>query len=136
VSANEGIYKMKKIPKLLLIVSWGYILFGLISMVDLIFVKHFDLNNEMLSKFTFPPIFTVAFIICSILVNILCGIAFLKGFQWSRILYVFFGVLGHLISYLDTHSVASVLTSFILFILVSVYIYSPGSNQYFNEKKN
>ena len=80
-----------------------------------------------------PLQYTINFIGLSIM--IISGIAMLKGFNWARLLYVTWSILGIIIAFFTSPMKAILLPGLVFLAIVIFFLFRPIANEYFKTSK-
>ncbi|PJZ50723.1 hypothetical protein [Leptospira saintgironsiae] len=128
---------MKIKPVSITIISWILIVLSGVGMVSSIVT--YSVNEqaiEILKQTSHIPL-QIQFLIAgtALIVQAICGIGFLQGLNWSRILFVVSSIAGILYSYLTSPIKVTLIFSVVFFGVVCFFLFRPISNKFFGNQK-
>ena len=134
---------MRTRPTSITVVAWILILLGGISLVTTTLVINSAMINklmidnpaarELMSKSPIPIPVQYAMAYAGLLVMLVSGIAMLKGQNWGRWLYVVGTAAGFLIGVITSPLKETMIPGFVVFVVVSFFLFRPKANQYFSD---
>jgi hypothetical protein len=125
---------MEKRPTSLTVIAWLLIVLNLIGLA-LVFVMG---SNPAMLKATeqmhVSLVFLQAWSVVGTIINLLCAYGILKGLPWSRVLYVVWGIIGLGVSAYSSPNKASVVLGLIIFVIISVFLWTNTANDWFQAR--
>ncbi len=122
---------MQHRPTSLTIIGWFLIVtsaFGLLGMLRTI-------NNPMVTRIyahsPLPLSVHLAIGVAGALITIVCGFGVLKGFNWSRFVYVGWSLIGFAISFATIPVMSFVLLGLAFFLVMVFFLFRPAANDWF-----
>lgn len=68
------------------------------------------------------------------IVTLICAYGILKGFPWSRVLYVSWGIIGLIVGAYISPMKAGLVLSLIVLIVVSIFLWTNNANDWFQAR--
>ena len=126
---------MIKRPTSITVIAWILIAIGCLSTITtMLTINNPEVINMMKkSPMPIPLQYTINFIGLSIM--IISGIAMLKGFNWARLLYVTWSILGIIIAFFTSPMKAILLPGLVFLAIVIFFLFRPIANEYFKTSK-
>jgi hypothetical protein len=135
-----GRQPMQTRPTSITVIAWILILMGGISLVTTTLMMDTVMNNpaarELLSKSAISVPVQYAMTYAGLLVMLVSGVAILKGQNWGRWLYVIGTVLGFLIGIMTSPLKEAMIPGFIVFVVVTFFLFRPNANKYFSGQES
>jgi len=127
-----------KRPTSVSVIAWILIVMSGISLVT----STFTLNNpiaretatEIMAKSLIPIPLQFVMLYAGLLITVVSGIAMLKRQNWARLLYVFWGAMGFMISVLTSPMKPMMIPGIIFFLVVAFFLFRPKANEYFSTR--
>jgi len=66
-----------------------------------------------------------------LIVTVMCGIAMLKGQNWSRYLYVIWSIIGTVIGITTSPMKAVMIPGIVVFLVIAFFLFRPKANAFF-----
>src|SRR5207245_383593 len=89
--------------------------------------------RDLISKSPIPVPVQYAMIYVALLIMLVSGVAMLKGQNWGRWLYVIGTAAGFLIGIITSPLKEAMIPGFVVFVVVSFFLFRPKANQYFSD---
>ena len=118
-------------PTSLTIIGWLLIVFGAFGLISQLTMQNNPAVQQMLAESPLPASAHLALGIIGGLVGLASGYGVLKGLNWSRYLYVGWGVIGMLISFLAVAFTSIMIISLIVFGVFAFFLFRPAANAWF-----
>jgi hypothetical protein len=123
---------MQQRPVSLTIIGWFLIV---TSGLGLLFMP-FAFNNPMTTRiYAQSPLPASAHLTIGViggLITVACGFGILKGFNWSRFVYVSWSLIGFAISITTLPVKSMILLSLPFFAVIVFFLFRPTANAWFN----
>lgn len=131
---------MRTRPTSITVIAWILILMGGISLVTTTLMISPVTNNpairELMSKSPVPVPVQYAMTYVALLVMLVSGVAMLKGQNWGRWLYVVGTALSFLIGIMTSPLKAAMIPGFVVFVVVTFFLFRPKANKYFSDQES
>ena len=132
---------MRTRPTSITVIAWILILMGGISLVTTtLVINSAVIDNpavqELMGKSPIPVPVQHAMTYIGLLVMLISGVAMLKGQNWGRWLYVVGTALGFLIGILTSPIKEAMIPGFVVFVVVTFFLFRPKANQYFSDQES
>ena len=111
----------------LLVVSAGLSLFGLLTL------SSNPLAQSMIQQTGIPLAAHIALSVIGIVVTLISGYGVLKGFDWARLLYVGYSVLGLVIGLAISPYPSATLIGLVFLAVVAFFLFRPAANAWFGK---
>ncbi len=121
-------------PTSLTIIGWLLILFGAFGLISQLTMQNNPAVQQMLAESPLPPSAHLALGVIGGLVGIVSGFGILKGLNWSRYLYVGWGVIGLLISFLTMPFTSFLLLGLVMLGVFAFFLFRPAANAWFTRE--
>ncbi len=124
---------MNKRPISITLIAWYLIIASLFGMIMLLTTLHNPTVQASLKQSTLPIPVQLTWISISAMVNLICGVALLKGKNWARFTYLTVGFLSFAMSLLTMHASMrlAALPGIVVFIILICFLFTPKANIYF-----
>ena len=123
---------MEKRPTSVTIIAWIIIISALFSLYGITTMTRNPIAARMLAQSPLPLSVHVGFALLGSAVTLVAGYGVLKGYPWSRWLYIGWGVLSVVFS-LVTVPIISVVVVTVLFLMVmAFFLFRPAANDWFS----
>lgn len=126
---------MQKRPTLITIVAWLFIIMGTISAITTTAMSNHPMVLEAMRKSPLPLPLQWGMAYAGMLVMIIAGVAFLKGRNWGRYLYLIWSVTGFAIGFAISPMSMTMVPGLVYFLVVITLLFLPQSNAYFSRPK-
>jgi hypothetical protein len=124
---------MDKRPLSLTIIAWLLIVTSVFGIISGLMMGSNEVASAMVAESPLPVGAHQAIGILSSVIALVCGVGVLKGWNWSRYVYVVAGVLG-LVFNLVTVPMVSMIILGLLFLGVFVFfMFRPAANAWFTQ---
>jgi len=84
-----------------------------------------------MSQGALPVGVQVAMTYVGLAITIVCAIAMLKGQNWGRMLYVVWGAIGFVITFVTSPMRAAMLPGLVVFAVIVYFLFRPAANAFF-----
>jgi phosphoglycerol transferase MdoB-like AlkP superfamily enzyme len=122
---------MEKRPTSVTAIAWITIISGLIGFYGVLMQPRNPVAARLIAQSPLPMSVHMAFGGIGAIVTLVAGYGMLKGYPWSRWLYVGWGIVALIFS-LVTVPIISILAVSLLFILViAFFLFRPAANAWF-----
>lgn len=121
-------------PKSVTVIAWIIIITSIVAIPMFLVNLNDPKFKEALSKQTFPMSILYIQLGIEVLVRLASGIGMLKAQDWSRYLYLTWGLLGLILATFTFSYKTAVIPSIIVLGLIAFFLYRPAANQYFTQK--
>jgi hypothetical protein len=111
----------------LLVVSAGFSLFGLLTL------SSNPLAQSIIQQTGIPLAAHMALSVVGIVVTLISGYGVLKGFDWARLLYVGYSVLGLVIGLAISPYPSATLIGLVFLAVVAFFLFRPAANAWFGK---
>ncbi|MFC1825616.1 hypothetical protein ACFL9T_23130 [Thermodesulfobacteriota bacterium] len=122
---------MEKRPTSVTVVGWILIIMSGISLITSTLTLNSPATDELMSQSPMPIFLQYAIMYLGLLITLVSGIAMLKGGNWARFLYVIWSVVGFMIGLATSPVIVMMIPGFVIFVIVTVFLFRPKANQYF-----
>ncbi len=122
---------MNKRPLSVSIIAWLLIVFGALSAVAIPFTLGNPMTQELMAKSMVPIPVQYFMMFAGVLISIVTGIFMLKGANWARMLYIIWGALGFLFSFITSPAKAAVIPGFVIYLIVAFFLLRPKATAFF-----
>lgn len=125
---------MDKRPLSLTIIAWIMVIGGVFGLYSSLTIGSNDLARQIIEE-SGGSIFVqqVAGVIGCI-VSLACAYGIFKGQPWSRVLYVAWGVIGIIVSYLSAPIISAIVVSALFVAVISFFLFRPAADRWFAAK--
>jgi hypothetical protein len=131
---------MRTRPTSITVIAWILIAMGGISVITTTLMIDTVMNDpaarELLNKSPVPIPVQYAMTYVGLLAMLVSGVAMLKGQNWGRWLYVVGTALGFLIGILTSPIKEAMIPGFVVFVVVTFFLFRPKANQYFSDQES
>jgi len=131
---------MRTRPTSITVIAWILIVTGGISLVTTTLMIDTIMTDpaarELMSKSAIPVPVQYAMTYAVLLVMLVSGIAMLRGQNWGRWLYVIGTALGFLIGIMTSPLKEAMIPGFIVFAVVTFFLFRPNANKYFSGQES
>lgn len=128
---------MKNRPTSVTVIAWILIAMGAISATatTITALLHNPMAREIMNKSPIPIPVQYAMSYAGLLIAIGSGIAMLKGCNWARFLYVFWGIFGFAVGIATSPMKIAMLPGLVVFAVIVFFLFRPKANAYFSPPK-
>ena len=131
---------MRTRPTSITVIAWILIARGGISVITTTLMIDTVMNDpaarELLNKSPVPIPVQYAMTYVGLLAMLVSGVAMLKGQNWGRWLYVVGTALGFLIGILTSPIKEAMIPGFVVFVVVTFFLFRPKANKYFSDQES
>ena len=123
---------MQQRPISLSIIGWFLIVTSALSLLYMPFMLNNPIATRMYAQSPLPASAHLALGVIGGLITVACGYGILKGFNWSRFLYVGWSLIGFAISLATLPATSFILLGLAFFAVVVFFLFRPAANAWFN----
>lgn len=137
---------MRTRPTSITVIAWILILWGGISLITMTLVINNGMIDrvmvdnpaarELMNKSLIPIPVQYAVAYTDFLIRLVAGVAMLKGQNWGRWLYVVGAAAGFLIGIITSPLKVAMIPGFVVFVVVTIFLFRPKANQYFADQES
>ena len=124
---------MEKRPTSLTIIAWIMIISALFSLYSATTMTKNPVSAQILARSPLPASAHVAFAVFGSVATLIAGYGVLKGYPWSRWLYLGLGVLSLIFSVVTVPIISVIVLSVVFLIVIAFFLFRPAANRWFNQ---
>ena len=125
---------MEKRPVSLTIVGGLLIILALLGLYGVATMGSNAIALNMLKQMHVPLALEQGWGALGALVNLVCAYGILKGLPWSRVLYVFWGIIGIIVSFYISPMKAAVVVGLIILVVIAAFLWTNSANDWFSAR--
>ena len=125
---------MEKRPMSLTIIAWLLIALTALGLVGAFTMGSNPAMTKALEQMNMSLAMYQAWVVAGSIVNLICAYGFLKGYPWSRVLYVVWGVIGLIVSFYISPMKAALVLSLVILVVISIFLFSEKANEWFSAR--
>lgn len=118
-------------PTSLTIIGWLLIVMSAFSLISQFTMQDNPVAHQLLAQSPLPAAVHIALGVFGSLVAAISGYGILKGFNWSRYLYVGWSLIGQMIGFLTSPFMAIMLLSLLMVGVFAFFLFRPAANSWF-----
>jgi hypothetical protein len=118
-------------PTSLTIIGWFLIVMGVFSLISQMTMQDNPIAQQLLEQSPLPASVHMVLGYIGALVSGVSGYGVLKGFNWSRYLYVGWSLVGLLIGLLTLPMTSILLISLLMLGVFAFFLFRPAANAWF-----
>jgi hypothetical protein len=122
---------MEKRPLSLTIIAWFLIIISLLGLYGVITMGSNPVAMKMLDQMHVSLMFQQVWGVISCIVNLVCAYGILKGFPWSRVLYVCWSLIGLVVGFYTSPMKVVLVVSVIFLVVIAAFLFSLRGNEWF-----
>ena len=122
---------MGKRPLSLTIVGWFLIVVSLFGFYGIATMGSNPVMLKMIEQSHMSLLFQQAWGTIGCIVTLICAYGILKGFPWSRVLYVGWGITGLVVGLYTSPMKYTALVSLVFLVVISAFLFSLSGNEWF-----
>jgi hypothetical protein len=122
---------MQQRPVSLTIIAWFLIVSAVISAFSSLSMGSNPMAAKILAQSPLPMSAHIAFALVGALLTLVCGYGILKGYDWSRWLYIGWSVLGFVFSFLTVPIISVIVIGVFFFLVIAFFLFRPAANKWF-----
>ena len=122
---------MGKRPLSLTIVGWFLIVVSLFGFYGIATMGSNPVMMKMIEQSHMSLLFQQAWGTIGCIVTLICANGILKGFPWSRVLYVGWGIIGLVVGLYTSPMKYTALVSLVFLVVISAVLFSLRGNEWF-----
>jgi hypothetical protein len=128
---GEGKEHMIKRPTSVTVIAWIVIISALFAAFGVFRIDSNPVAAKLLAQSPLPASVHMAFGIFGAVVCLIAGYGMLKGYPWSRWLYVGWGLIGLLFSYFTVPIMSVLVMSLVFLGIIAFFLFRPVANAWF-----
>jgi tetrahydromethanopterin S-methyltransferase subunit C len=125
---------MEQRPMSLTIIAWVLIALTALGLVGAFTMGSNPAMTKALEQMHMSLAMYQAWVVINSAVTLVCAYGFLKGYPWSRVLYVVWGVIGLVVGYSISPMKAAVLISLVVLVVVAFFLFRENANDWFQAR--
>jgi hypothetical protein len=122
---------MQQRPLSLSIIGWFMIAASAFGLLGLLFTMNNPVTVHIYARSPFPMPVHLAFGALGNLISIACGYGVLRGFNWSRFLYVAWSLIGFAFTLLTLPVATFIILGLAIFAVFVFFMFRPAANAWF-----
>jgi hypothetical protein len=125
---------MRERPRSVTVIGWILIVMGGVSGIQTTVGLSDPKTKELMSRFLMPIFISYTVSYLGLFVSLLCGIGMLKARNWARFLYVIWGAISLVITYVNWGTLPGkivLLPPLMFFLVITLSLFNPKVNEYF-----
>jgi hypothetical protein len=123
---------MQPRPTSITVISWILIVMGAISLISTTVMLNNPTVRELMGKNPIPIPLQFAISYAGLIIMIVSGSAMLKGFNWARLLYVIWSVVGFLVGIATSPVKLAMIPGLVIFLIIVFFLFRPAANAFFS----
>lgn len=127
---------MQQRPVSLTIIAWFLIVTAIISAFSSLSMGSNPMAAKLLAQSPLPISAHIAFALVGALVTLACGYGILKGYDWSRWLYIGWSVIGFVFSFVTVPIISIIVLGIFFFIVIAFFLFRPAANKWFRRAQS
>jgi hypothetical protein len=125
---------MEKRPLSLTIIGWLLIVFTLFGLYGVFTMGTNPVATKMLAQMHVSLLFEQVWGVIGAVINLACAYGILKGFPWSRVLYVIFGIISLVVSFYISPMKAAIVLGLVLLVVIAAFLWTNNANDWFQAR--
>jgi len=121
-----------KRPTSVSVIAWFLIVTSGISFVTSTVSLNNPMARELMAKSPLPIALQFMMLYVELAINIVSGIAMLKGQNWARFLYVGWSAIGFVIGILTSPMKTAMIPGLVILAIITFFLFRPKANEYFS----
>lgn len=126
---------MKDRPKSITIISWYFIIASFAGVISMYLNRDTPEIVKMMEQTAMPITMQYLMIVVGSIIMLVCGILMLKAMGSGRIIYVGWSMISLLIHTFTTPVMAMMVPAFVMFIIITFFLFRPKANEYFGSSE-
>lgn len=123
---------METRPTSVTVIAWIIIISALFSLYGITTMTRNPIAARMLAQSPLPLSVHVGFAVVGSAVTLVAGYGVLKGYPWSRWLYIGWGVLSLVFSLITVPVISVIVVTLLFLIVMAFFLFRPAANNWFN----
>src|SRR3954470_5225601 len=125
---------MAKRPTSITIIAWLLIAFTVLGLIGAFTMQSSPAMAAALAQMKMSLAMYQGWVVLNAIVTLICAYGFLKGYPWSRVLYVVFGVIGLVVGFYTSPMKAAILISLVILVLFAFFLFRENANDWFQAR--
>lgn len=122
---------MKKRPTSISVIAWYFIVSSPLALLFSIRGFNDPVAKQMMSQIPIPIPVQYLMACLGLVITFVCGIAMLKGRNWSRYLYVIWSIIIFVVNIIVSPFKVMMIPVIILLLVVVFFLFRPKANEFF-----
>ena len=119
-------------PTSITVVAWILIVLGVVSIVGLVLTIGNPQVQEFMARSTIPVPVQLFMSFAGMVMQLVCGVAFLRGYNWGRLLYLIASGFTIAAGFAISPVKLAIAPGIKLFAVVVIFLYRPAANSFFD----
>jgi hypothetical protein len=116
------------------VIAWLLIVLSLLGLVTVFAMGSNPAMVQAAQQMHMSMALLQAWSVLGTIINIACAYGILKGFPWSRVLYLLWGVIGLVVSFYTSPNKASVVLGLIILVVICGFLWTNTANDWFSAR--
>ena len=125
---------MAKRPTSITIIAWLLIALTVLGLIGAFTMGSNPAMAAALAQMKMSLAMYQGWIVLNSIVTLICAYGFLKGYPWSRVLYVVFGVIGLVVGFYTSPMKAAILISLVILVIFAFFLFRENANDWFQAR--
>ncbi len=123
---------MKERPTSITVIAWILIVMGVIALIASSISLNNPMTKDIMGRSPIPIPVQYVMMYAGLLVQLVSGIAMLKGQNWARFLYVIWSIIGLVVGFATSPMKTAIIPSVVIFLIIAFFLFRPAANEYFS----
>jgi len=125
---------MEKRPLSLTIIGWLLIVFTLFGLYSILTMGSNPMAMKMLAQMHVTLLFQQVWGTINCVITLICAYGILKGFPWSRVLYLVWGVISMGVAFYTSPIKSLIVFSLIILVVICAFLWTNAANDWFSAR--
>jgi hypothetical protein len=125
---------MEKRPVSLTVIAVILFILAAFGLIGILAIGMMPAMTAALPKMSIPLPLYEAWGVLGAIVTAVCAYGILKGFPWSRVLYLVWGIIGLAVSAYISPAKSSVVLGLIILVVICVFLWTNAANDWFQAR--
>jgi len=125
---------MEKRPVSLTVIAVILIVLSLLGLVGIFMIGKLPGTADARQQMHVSLMFLQVWGVVGTIINLICAYGILKGFPWSRVLYVAWGVIGLGVSAYTSPTKGGVVFGLVVLVVISIFLWTNAANDWFQAR--
>lgn len=126
---------MKSRPKSVTVIGWILIVIAIMSAISTLMTMKDPMVIDLMSRSPIPIPVQYVMIALGVVVTFVGGVAIIQGYNWGRMLYVIWSILGFCITFATSPMKAAAVPGVVVFFVIAFFLFRPKANDFFRSIK-
>jgi hypothetical protein len=127
---------MNKRPVSVTVIAWIILVISAFSLVASAVAINNPMTQELMAKNPIPLPVQYSMLFLGLLISIVSAIFMLRGANWARMLYIVWGAIGLLISFLTSPAKLMLIPGILVYAIFVFFLLRPKASAYFSGSPN